>query len=155
MPQQCAEIINWCTPKITLPLGFPDNHIPAKPLLVELAQANGPMLVWGSVETRARTSGGSSNEMWQGNLSHFEAQCLRAGYVGEAGTTQTSDVPVSNVEGAGSTANAYCALAQSPNLPRLTVVVTSGGSRRLMLYVPAHKGSTLRIHVTVMYRVVR
>lgn len=154
IPSSCIPLIDWCTPDdIDVPLGFPKNHIPADPLLVELAQASDPMIVWAALEVRAH-KGAYDNAWAQGDLSRFGGVCMRVGYFGEAGKTKTSDVPVSNVEGDATTASAECAFQVSPSLPRLTVAV-KGNARRLLLWMPSYKGGSLRMQFTAQYRTVR
>jgi len=156
IPSACIPIVNFCTPDdIDVPLGFPKGHIPAEPLLIELAQASDPMIVSATVEIRAKTGSADYDNAWsQGDLSRFGKVCVRVNYFGEAGKTKTSDVPVSGTEGDATTASAECSFQVSPSLPRLTVAV-KGNARRLLLWMPSYKGGSLRIQFTAQYRTVR
>ena len=154
IPSACIPIINFCTPSdIDVPLGFPKDHRPADPLLVELAQASDPMVVFAGVEVRAVKGGDYGNKFVMGDLSVFPKVCMNVGYFGEAGKTKTSDVPVVDVQGDATTASPQCAFQVNPSLPRLTVAV-KGDARRLLLWMPSYKGGGLRIKVTLQYRIV-
>ncbi len=152
LPSTCIQVINWCTPKVTVPLGFPKNHIPADPLLVELASANAPMLVGAKISMRAH-KGKYDNEWRQGDLSRFGDVCMTVTYEGEAGVSKTSDVPVTGITGDATTASPECAFQIGPNIPRLTVA-REDDARRLLLWLPTFQGGSVRLKVNIAYRVV-
>ena len=154
IPSACIPIVNFCTPDdIDVPLGFPKNHIPAGPLLAELASSNKGLVVWGAVQVRPKKGGSYGNDWRQGKLDEFGGVCMTVGYYGEAGIEETSDVPVVTVKGDATTASPECAFQVNPSLPRLTVAKEKG-ARRLLLWMPSYEGGSLRFQVTIAYRTV-
>jgi hypothetical protein len=153
LPSTCIQVINWCTPKVTVPLGFPKNHIPADPLTVELASANGPMLVGAEITMWAH-KGKYDNAWRQGDLSRFPDECMTVTYQGEAGVGKTSDVPITAIIGDATTASSRCAFQIGPNVPRLTVA-REDDARRLILWLPTFQGGSVRLKVNLAYRVIK
>ena len=158
IPSTCIAAINYCTPTdIDVPLGFPENFVPADPSAVEVHSGNDPLLVWGAVSLRAwngpvrgkferwakwnRRRNASAHKALQGVSSQFGPVCMQAGFFGYAGQYGTSDVPSTGlmVEPTDPGDPAHCTFQVNPSAPRLTVVRYKD-SRRLVVFVPSGNG---------------
>lgn len=176
MPKVCIPIVDYCTPELFPPLGFPENFIPADPGVVELASASAMMQVFGVVELRARKDvspprgkfelykhwkkrrDAARNRALAGDKSEFGPVCMKVGYFGIAGESETGDVAVSSVKddraSAGVGGDNNCTYQVSPSPPRLTVA-KKNSARRLVLFVPAHEGGIVLATISAVVRTLR
>lgn len=149
-----AEICigDFCVAERDVPLGFPENFVPAANFLAEVYSGNSPMRVSATLTIVAQAQSG-------GYPPHA---CRRTSYRGVVGQSPgVVDVPIVDVWTAGDpsvgsvgrplTWTQECAFQVPDALPRLTSVTSAGGSRRLALFVPAGQGGRpkLELELTV------
>ncbi len=128
VPSVCIPGI-YCSPPIKVPKGFPDNFIPAGPLVAEVWSGNFPVFMTASLTLWAKGR---------------KRACRRMSFEGEVGLKEgESDVPIRSQT---DEEHPNCDYQMGKALPRLTMV-TKGQTRRLILMVPPGENGIVTIEL--------